>query len=76
VNFFRSLCLCFHGLSVWKSFSAKCIGRLKLLIINALAYKNFFRCDSVTGISADLVLSAVIVYCVNGLQGCAYSFVT
>jgi Reverse transcriptase (RNA-dependent DNA polymerase) len=54
VLLFKSFCLCFYGLSVWKSFSAKCIGRFEAAYHKCI--KNFFRFarrDSVTCILAD-----------------------
>jgi len=57
VLLFKSFCLYLYGLSVWKSFSATCIGRNKTAFHKFI--KNFFRfarCDSVTGILADLGL--------------------
>jgi len=63
VLLFKSFCLCFYGLSVWKSFSAKCIGRFKAAYQKCI--KNFFRfarCDSVTGIFAGLSSFGTILW--------------
>ena len=56
---FKSFCLCFYGLSLWKSFSTKCIERFKAAYHKCI--KNFFRFarrDSVTGILLALGLSS------------------
>jgi len=69
VLLFKSFCL-FYGLSVWKSISAKWIGRFKAAYHKCI--KNFIRlarCDSVTGILADLGLpSCDLVEYVTNIQ--------
>jgi len=57
VLLFKSFCICFYGISLWRSFTAVCIKRVKASYHKCI--KSFFcyaRRDSVTGILLDLGL--------------------